>query len=284
VYSIHFYLLERLSNISIFSIIPELESCRDELLKMLVQAAYDIAGDIAMHHATSKVTDHLTTIICSVIEDMALVANGIQVELLDLMVCALCQDEKRKNQNGYALMRKVISSCPNNFQPFLERQLHQVVARLAADLRCRSAFELAELASNASAKLFSPTPFDEPEAPRARSLARCPQNVPPACACLLQRSVATSILGFGCTFACVGGSWVCEKHLVPPPTCAHSGCCGRGGVLLLASRRMVTRKICQVKTGIQLESDLTNKDRLAEAVFELSTIAPKCLTGVSSRP
>ena len=143
--SIHFYLLERLSNISIFSIIPELESCRDELLKMLVQAAYDIAGDIAMHHATSKVTDHLTTIICSVIEDMALVANGIQVELLDLMVCALCQDEKRKNQNGYALMRKVISSCPNNFQPFLERQLHQVVAHLVAHLRCRSAFQLAEL-------------------------------------------------------------------------------------------------------------------------------------------
>ena len=36
----------------------------------------------------------------------------------------------------------------------------------------------------------------------------------------------------------------------------------------------------QVKTGIQLDSDLTNKDRLADAVFELSTAAPKCLTGV----
>lgn len=129
-YSIHFYLLERLSNISIFSIIPELHTYRDELLKMLVQAAYDIAGDIALHHATSKVTDHLTSIICSVIEDMALLGNGIQVELLDLMVCALCQEEKKKNQNGYFLMRKVISSCPNNFQPFLERQLHQVTALL----------------------------------------------------------------------------------------------------------------------------------------------------------
>lgn len=40
----------------------------------------------------------------------------------------------------------------------------------------------------------------------------------------------------------------------------------------------------QVKTGIQLDSDLTNKDRLAEAVFELSTAAPKCLTGVSPAP
>lgn len=124
--SIHFYLLERLSNISIFSIIPELANYRDELLQMLVQAAYDIAGDIAAHNATSKVTDHLTSIVCSVVEDMALLANGIQVELLDLMVCALCQDEKRKNQNGFAMMRKVIASCPNNFQPFLERQLHQV--------------------------------------------------------------------------------------------------------------------------------------------------------------
>ena len=91
---------------------------------MLVQAAYDIAGDMAAHNATSKVTDHLNSIVCSVVEDMALLANGIQVELLDLMVCALCQDEKRKNQNGFAMMRKVIASCPNNFQPFLERQLH----------------------------------------------------------------------------------------------------------------------------------------------------------------
>jgi hypothetical protein len=124
--SIHFYLLERLSNISIFSIIPELVHYRDELLMILVQAAYDIAGDIALHHSTSKVTDHLTSIVCSVIEDMALMANGIQVELLDLMVCALCQDEKRKNQNGFAMMRKVIASCPINFQPYLERQLHQV--------------------------------------------------------------------------------------------------------------------------------------------------------------
>ena len=124
--SIHFYLLERLSNISIFSIIPELVHYRDELLMILVQAAYDIAGDIALHHSTSKVTDHLTSIVCSVIEDMALMANGIQVELLDLMVCALCQDEKRQNPNGFAMMRKVIASCPNNFQPYLERQLHQV--------------------------------------------------------------------------------------------------------------------------------------------------------------
>jgi hypothetical protein len=124
--SIHFYLLERLSNIAIFSIIPELENFRDELLKMLVQAAYDVAGDIATHHATSKVMDHLISIICSVVEDMALLSKGIQVELLDLMVCALCQEEKRKNPNGYAMMRKVIASCPTNFQPFLERQLHQV--------------------------------------------------------------------------------------------------------------------------------------------------------------
>jgi hypothetical protein len=57
---------------------------------------------------------------------MALLSKGIQVELLDLMVCALCQEEKRKNPNGYAMMRKVIASCPTNFQPFLERQLHQV--------------------------------------------------------------------------------------------------------------------------------------------------------------
>ena len=35
-----------------------------------------------------------------------------------------------------------------------------------------------------------------------------------------------------------------------------------------------------MKTGVQLDSDLTNKDRLAEAVFELSSQAPKCLTGV----
>ena len=124
--SIHFYLLERLSNISIFSIIPELENYRDELLKMLVQAAYEIAGDISLHHATAKVMDHLTSIICSVLEDMALMGTGIQVEVLDVIVCALCQDEKRKNPNGYSMMKKVISSCPNNFQPFLERQLHQV--------------------------------------------------------------------------------------------------------------------------------------------------------------
>jgi len=125
-HSIHFYLLERLSNISIFSIIPDLENFRDELLKMLVQAAYDIAGDITAHQATSKVTDHLTSIICSVIEDMALLGGGLQVDLLDLMVCALCQDEKKKNHGGYTMMRKVIASCHNNFQPFLERQLHQV--------------------------------------------------------------------------------------------------------------------------------------------------------------
>ena len=104
--SIHFYLLERLSNISIFSIIPELETYRDELLKMLVQAAYDIAGDITMHSATSKITEHLASIICSVVEDMALMGTGIQVELLDLMVCALCQEEKQKNKgeiNKYRL-------------------------------------------------------------------------------------------------------------------------------------------------------------------------------------
>jgi hypothetical protein len=34
----------------------ELVNCRDELLQMLVQAAYDIAGDIAAHNATSKAT------------------------------------------------------------------------------------------------------------------------------------------------------------------------------------------------------------------------------------
>ena len=125
-HSIHFYLLERLSNISLFSIISELENYRDELLKMLVEPAYDIAGDIALRPATSKVMDHLISIICSVIEDMALLSKGIPVELLDLTVCALCQEEKKQNPNGYAMMRKVIGACPSNFQPFLERQLHQV--------------------------------------------------------------------------------------------------------------------------------------------------------------
>ena len=43
------------------------------------------------HHGAPrhKVTDHLTSIICSVIEDMALLGGGLLVDLLDLMVCAL---------------------------------------------------------------------------------------------------------------------------------------------------------------------------------------------------
>jgi len=31
-----------------------------------------------------------------------------------------------KKNGDYIMMRKVIASCHNNFQPFLERQLHQV--------------------------------------------------------------------------------------------------------------------------------------------------------------
>ena len=61
--------------------------------------------------------------------------------------------------------------------------------------------------------------------------------------------------------------------------CCHEGGLTVGGASELA-RCILTRLNGQVKTGIQLDSDLTNKDRLAEAVFELSTAAPKCLTGV----
>ena len=222
--SIHFYLLERLSNISIFSIIPELVHYRDELLMILVQAAYDIAGDIALHHSTSKVTDHLTSIVCSVIEDMALMANGIQDELLDLMVCALCQDEKRQNPNGFAMMRKVIASCPNNFQPYLERQLHQVFP-LHCHFRSRVVLTLAGL--------------------------------------LVQKKVLTPCLVFGRSFLRVAT----RTDSLSFSASEQAGC-------------FLTRLSGQVKTGIQLDSDLTNKDRLAEAVFELSTAAPKCLTGV----
>lgn len=48
-------------------------------------------------------------------------------QLLDLVVGALCQNEKRDNANGYNTMKTVIASCENHFQPFLGRELEKVV-------------------------------------------------------------------------------------------------------------------------------------------------------------
>ena len=120
--SIHFYLLERLSTISIFSIIPELIGFRDELMLELTKAAYSIVGNMPNHSSASKVAEHLTSILCSVIEE----TEYHEIQLLDLVVGALCQHEKKENPNGYSMMKTVIASCENHFQYFLERQLHQV--------------------------------------------------------------------------------------------------------------------------------------------------------------
>ncbi|EKX46703.1 hypothetical protein GUITHDRAFT_107481 [Guillardia theta CCMP2712] len=94
-YSIHFYLLERLSTISIFSIIPELIGFRDELMLELTKAAYTLVGNMPNHSSASKVTEHLTSILCSVIEE----TEYHEIQLLDLVVGALCQHEKKENPN-----------------------------------------------------------------------------------------------------------------------------------------------------------------------------------------
>jgi hypothetical protein len=39
--------------------------------------------------------------------------------------------------------------------------------------------------------------------------------------------------------------------------------------------------LSQVKAGLLLESELTNGERLSEAVYELSSIAPRVLTQVN---
>lgn len=88
----------------------------------LTGAVYSIVGSMPTHSSTPKVMEHLTSILCSVIEEM----ESHDVQLLDLVVGALCQNEKKDNPNGYNTMKTVIASCENHFQPFLGRELEKV--------------------------------------------------------------------------------------------------------------------------------------------------------------
>mmetsp|Transcript_29116 Transcript_29116/g.76383 ORF Transcript_29116/g.76383 Transcript_29116/m.76383 type:complete len:1523 (-) Transcript_29116:320-4888(-) len=148
-FSIHFHILERLSVISIFSIINELSKHRDQLLIELARTAYDIAGSMASHTSTHKVTDHLSSILCCVIEEI----ESYNMDIFDLVVGALCASEKKENPGGFSMMKAVIASCENNFQPFVERRIHQVKAglhlesELSNDERLAQAvFELSSIA------------------------------------------------------------------------------------------------------------------------------------------
>eukprot|EP00960_Hanusia_phi_P067794 766704-Hanusia_phi.AAC.2 len=94
-----------------YSIIPELIGFRDELMLELTKAAYNIVGNMPNHSSASKVTEHLTSILCSVIEE----TEYHEIQLLDIVVGALCQHEKKENPNGYNMMKTVIASLRANY-------------------------------------------------------------------------------------------------------------------------------------------------------------------------
>jgi hypothetical protein len=61
----------------------------------------------------------MSTILCSVLEE----TENYTLELFDVVVGALSQQQKKENPAGCDMMKVVISSCKNNFQPFVERQV-----------------------------------------------------------------------------------------------------------------------------------------------------------------
>ncbi|KAJ1482123.1 armadillo-type protein [Baffinella frigidus] len=139
-YRVHFYLLERLSNISIFSIIPDLLHFREALMLELTNASYAVVGNMPQHESTQKIADHLTSILCAVLEE----TESHDIEIFDKVVGALCQEEKRTNPAGHAMMKQVIASCENKFQPYVERQLHQVKAGFLMESELSNADRLEE--------------------------------------------------------------------------------------------------------------------------------------------
>lgn len=139
--SIHFYLLERLSNVSIFSMIPELLHHRDELLLLLASSFYSIVGGMINHNGSSKIAEHMQSILCNVMEEM----ESYTVEIFDVVVLALTQSFKKDNPKGCDMMKAVIAGCPNNLQPFVERELHQVKAGFNSESELTQGSRLSEV-------------------------------------------------------------------------------------------------------------------------------------------
>jgi len=139
--SIHFYLLDRLSNVSIFSMIPELINHRDELLLLLANSFYSIVGGMTNHSSSAKIAEHMQSILCNVMEEM----ESYTVELFDVVVVALCQGHKKDNPKGCDMMKAVIAGCPNNLQPFVERELHQVKAGFNTESELTQGTRLSEV-------------------------------------------------------------------------------------------------------------------------------------------
>lgn len=62
----------------------------------------------------------MTSIMCSVMEE----TESYTLELFDVIVGAMTQQGKKESSVGCDMMKTVIASCPNNLQPFVERQVN----------------------------------------------------------------------------------------------------------------------------------------------------------------